>query len=87
MVYKLVWNTENKWCRPGGYKPVVKVLDGAKYIDGEEAAERDPSERLAAYHRTTTIPASKSSSPTADNISSRRGRASTRWRLATPGRF
>ena len=57
--YELGQDTETEWCRPGGYTPVVKVFDGTKYIDGEEAAGRDPSERLAAYHRTITIPALK----------------------------
>ena len=43
MVCKLGQNTENKWRRPGGYTPVVKVFNGTRYIDGEESAGRDRS--------------------------------------------
>jgi len=48
MVYKLVREAEKRWRRIGGYKLVIKVLSGTKYVDGEEVKEDDVNDRIAA---------------------------------------
>lgn len=40
MVYKLARSAEKKWRRLNGYRLVVKVLEGVRFIDGIEENEQ-----------------------------------------------
>ena len=51
LVYKLSREAEKCWRRLDGYKLVVKVLAGTRYVDGEERSEgeeQNNKEKLAA---------------------------------------
>jgi hypothetical protein len=44
LVYKLSREAEKCWRRLDGYKRVVKVLAGTRYVDGEERSEKDDAQ-------------------------------------------
>jgi len=39
MVYKLALEASRTWKRLKGYKLILKVLEGRKFVDGEEEEE------------------------------------------------